>query len=311
MLNGIINVYKEKGYTSFDVVAKLRGILKMKKIGHTGTLDPDAEGVLPVCLGKATKVCDLLTEKQKEYEAVLLLGKVTDTQDISGQVLCECEVTAGEDEVREAILSFVGDYMQVPPMYSALKVNGKKLCDMAREGIVIERKARPVHIFSINILEMDLPWVKMRVECSKGTYIRTLCEDIGERLSCGGCMESLLRTRVSEFKVEDALTLSEIESRVKSQSAEIAPQEWETSDFDFIRSVDSVFLQYEKAVVKKEWNKLLYNGNRLPETAWKEEPEAAGSERIRVYDEEEHFIGLYEYQQEKQEYKPVKLFIET
>jgi tRNA pseudouridine55 synthase len=311
MLNGIINVYKEKGYTSFDVVAKLRGILKMKKIGHTGTLDPDAEGVLPVCLGKATKVCDLLTEKQKEYEAVLLLGKVTDTQDISGQVLRKCEVTAGEDEVREAILSFVGDYMQVPPMYSALKVNGKKLCDMAREGIVIERKARPVHIFSINILEMDLPWVKMRVECSKGTYIRTLCEDIGERLSCGGCMESLLRTRVSEFRVEDALTLSEIESRVKSQGAEIAPQEWETSDFDFIRSVDSVFLQYEKAVVKKEWNKLLYNGNRLPETAWKEEPEAAGSERIRVYDEEEHFIGLYEYQQEKQEYKPVKLFIET
>lgn len=311
MLNGIINVYKEKGYTSFDVVAKLRGILKMKKIGHTGTLDPDAEGVLPVCLGKATKVCDLLTEKQKEYEAVLLLGKVTDTQDISGQVLRKCEVTAGEDEVREAILSFVGDYMQVPPMYSALKVNGKKLCDMAREGIVIERKARPVHIFSINILEMDLPWVKMRVECSKGTYIRTLCEDIGERLSCGGCMESLLRTRVSEFRVEDALTLSEIESRVKSQGAEIAPQEWETSDFDFIRSVDSVFLQYEKAVVKKEWNKLLYNGNRLPEAAWKEEPEAAGSERIRVYDEEEHFIGLYEYQQEKQEYKPVKLFIET
>ena len=182
---------------------------------------------------------------------------------------------------------------------------------MAREGIVIERKARPVHIFSITILEMDLPWVKMRVECSKGTYIRTLCEDIGEHLSCGGCMESLLRTRVSEFKVEDALTLSEIESRVKSQSAEIAPQEWDTSDFDFIRSVDSVFLQYEKAVVKKEWNKLLYNGNRLPETAWKEEPEATGSERIRVYDEEGHFIGLYEYQQEKQEYKPVKLFIET
>lgn len=311
MLNGIINVYKEKGYTSFDVVAKLRGILKMKKIGHTGTLDPDAEGVLPVCLGKATKVCDLLTEKQKEYEAVLLLGKVTDTQDTSGQVLRECEVAAGEDEVREAILSFVGDYMQVPPMYSALKVNGKKLCDMAREGIVIERKARPVHIFSITILEMNLPRVKLRVECSKGTYIRTLCEDIGEHLSCGGCMESLLRTRVSEFKVEDALTLSEIESRVKSQSAEIAPQEWDTSDFDFIRSVDSVFLQYEKAVVKKEWNKLLYNGNRLPETAWKEEPEAAGSERIRVYDEEGHFIGLYEYQQEKQEYKPVKLFIET
>ena len=149
MVNGIINVYKEKGYTSFDVVAKLRGIFKQKKIGHTGTLDPDAEGVLPVCLGKATKVCDLLTDKSKEYEAVLLLGKVTDTQDITGEVLEEKNVTVTEEQVREAILSFVGDYMQIPPMYSALKVNGKKLCDLAREGKTVERQARPVKILSI------------------------------------------------------------------------------------------------------------------------------------------------------------------
>ena len=126
MVNGIINVYKEKGYTSFDVVAKLRGILKQKKIGHTGTLDPDAQGVLPVCLGKATKVCDLLTDKNKEYKAVMLLGKVTDTQDVSGTVLQEREVCVSEQEVRDAVLSFVGGYEQVPPMYSALKVNGKK-----------------------------------------------------------------------------------------------------------------------------------------------------------------------------------------
>ena len=199
MVNGIINVYKEKGYTSFDVVAKLRGIFKQKKIGHTGTLDPDAEGVLPVCLGKATKVCDLLTDKSKEYEAVLLLGKVTDTQDITGTVLEEKDVKVTEEAVRETVLSFVGDYMQIPPMYSALKVNGKKLCDLAREGKTVERQARPVKILTIDILDVTLPRVRMRVHCSKGTYIRTLCQDIGEKLGCGGCMESLLRTQVSEF----------------------------------------------------------------------------------------------------------------
>lgn len=157
MINGIINVYKEKGYTSFDVVAKLRGILKTKKIGHTGTLDPDAEGVLPVCLGKATKVCDLLTDKNKEYVAVMLLGKVTDTQDTTGTVLEEHPVEVTEEQVKEAVLSFTGEYMQVPPMYSALKVNGKKLCDLARAGVTVERQARPVQLYSIEIIKMELP----------------------------------------------------------------------------------------------------------------------------------------------------------
>lgn len=311
MISGIINVYKEKGYTSFDVVAKLRGILKTRKIGHTGTLDPDAEGVLPVCLGKATKVCDLLTDKQKEYEAVLLLGKVTDTQDISGTVLSESKVQVTEQEVRDIILSFVGNYMQIPPMYSALKVDGKKLCDLARAGVTVERKARPVEIFSIDILEVCLPRVRMRVNCSKGTYIRTLCQDIGEKLGCGGCMESLLRTRVSEFKVEDALTLGEIEKRVHARGAERLPEQWEASDFDFIRSVDSVFLQYEKAVVKKSRNKVLYNGNRLTPDAFTDYHEKWEQENIRVYDEEGHFIGIYAYVKEQGDYKPVKVFMET
>lgn len=167
MINGIINVYKEKGYTSFDVVAKLRGILKTRKIGHTGTLDPDAEGVLPVCLGKATKVCDLLTDKNKEYVAVMLLGKVTDTQDVTGTVLEEHPVEVSEEQVKEAVLSFAGDYMQVPPMYSALKVNGKKLCDLARSGVTVERQARPVQIYSIEIIKMELPRVCMRVRDRK------------------------------------------------------------------------------------------------------------------------------------------------
>ena len=213
MIHGIINVYKEKGFTSHDVVAKLRGIVGQKKIGHTGTLDPDATGVLPVCLGKATKLCDLLTDKNKTYEAVLLLGKTTDTQDITGEVLEEKSTEAlTEEKVREAIEGFIGDYEQIPPMYSALKVNGKKLYELAREGKVIERKARPVKILDIQILEIDLPKVRMEVSCSKGTYIRTLCHDIGEKLGCGGCMESLIRTRVSTFRIEDAKMLDEIES---------------------------------------------------------------------------------------------------
>lgn len=191
MVNGILNVYKEKGYTSHDVVAKLRGIVGQKKIGHTGTLDPDAEGVLPVCLGRATKVCDMLTEKDKTYEAVLLLGKETDTQDISGTVLRVGE-TEGltQEQVKDCVMSFVGEYDQIPPMYSALKVNGKKLYELAREGKTIERKSRKVEIKEIRILEMALPRVRMEVSCSKGTYIRTLCHDIGEKLGCFGCMEA-------------------------------------------------------------------------------------------------------------------------
>ena len=161
-MNGILNVYKEPGFTSHDVVAKLRGICKQKKIGHTGTLDPDASGVLPVCLGNATKVCDLLTDKDKEYRAVLLLGRTTDTQDVSGKTLEERPVLAAEEAVREAILSFVGDYDQIPPMYSALKVTGKKRCDLARAGKEVERSSRRVKICSIQIEEMDLPRVKLR-----------------------------------------------------------------------------------------------------------------------------------------------------
>lgn len=308
MINGIINVYKEKGYTSFDVVAKLRGILKMKKIGHTGTLDPDAEGVLPVCLGKATKVCDLLTDKDKEYEAVMLLGTVTDTQDISGAVLEKREVRVTEEEVTAAIQSFVGDYMQIPPMYSALKVDGKKLCDLARAGVTVERKARPVKILGIEILEVKFPRVRMRVECSKGTYIRTLCQDIGEKLGCGACMESLLRTRVSSFEVSNALRLSEIEELVKKQAGSVPAEKWKTEMFPFVNSVDSVFLQYEKAVVKREFAKVLYNGGRLGMEMFVEALKPEGQEMLRVYDEKGSFVGIYRFLDEN--YKLVKMFME-
>ena len=310
MIHGIINVYKEKGFTSFDVVAKARGIFKQKKIGHTGTLDPDAEGVLPLCFGKATKVCDLLTEKNKEYRAVMLLGKVTDTQDISGTVLEEHEVSVTEVEVTEAVMSFLGDIMQVPPMYSALKVNGQKLCDLAREGKTVERKARPVTIHELEILDMNLPRVTMRVKCSKGTYIRTLCEDIGAKLGCGACMESLLRTKVSEFYIEDALKLSELEELVKSCAGEVSKEQWNNKMFPFVCSVDSVFLKYPMAIVTKEHNKILYNGNRLVPSILKEEQPEFRIQPLRIYDEEGHFIGIYEYDENRGDYKPVKLFLE-
>ncbi len=293
MYNGILNVYKEKGYTSFDVIAKLRGILNQKKIGHTGTLDPDAEGVLPVCLGKATKVCGLLTDKDKEYEAVLLLGRETDTQDVSGRILRECEVSVSKEEVCRAIKTFEGTYMQLPPMYSALKVNGHKLCDLARDGITVERQPRPVTLYEIAILEIHLPRVRMRVHCSKGTYIRTLCHDIGNALGCGGCMESLIRTRVADFRMEDAVRLSEIRPETVNR---------------MIRSVDDLFPQYPTAKANVNAYKNLVNGNKIPEI-WvdiSEKPNDKGM--VRLYDADDGFVGLYMFQQMTKEYKPVKIF---
>ena len=299
MKSGIINVYKEEGFTSFDVVAKLRGILRTKKIGHTGTLDPDAEGVLPVCIGRATKVCDILTDKDKVYEAVMLLGVETDTQDTSGEVLKQCEVEVSEERVREAVLSFVGEYAQVPPMYSALKVNGKKLYELAREGKTVERKARNVNIFSIEILEIDLPRVRMSVHCSKGTYIRTLCHDIGQQLGCGGCMEKLLRTKVGVFELQDTLKLSEIDELAKNGLVE-----------EKIISVDELFEDYQKVWTTPEFDVVVHNGNRIGRRMLKEQL-PANTERLRVYDSEGVFIGIYEYSKERRDFKPVKMFYEN
>ena len=299
MKSGIINVYKEKGFTSFDVVAKLRGILKTKKIGHTGTLDPDAEGVLPVCIGRATKVCDILTDKDKVYEAVMLLGVETDTQDTTGEILKELPVEVSESVVKEAILSFVGEYAQIPPMYSALKVNGKKLYELAREGKTVERKARNVQIFSIEILEMDLPRVRMSVHCSKGTYIRTLCHDIGQKLGCGGCMEKLLRTKVGVFKLQDTLKLAEIDQLAKTGKVE-----------DKIISVDELFEDHSKVWTKQEYDVVVHNGNRVKMKMFQEKlPE--NTERLRVYDSKGEFIGIYEFCSERGDFKPVKMFYEN
>ncbi len=298
MLNGIINVYKEAGFTSHDVVAKMRGICGQKKIGHTGTLDPEATGVLPVCLGNGTKLCDMLADRDKEYVAGLLLGISTDTQDVTGQILEEKPVTCTPEQVRQAILGFRGEYLQVPPMYSALKVNGKKLYELARAGKEVERAARPVHIFEIEILEMDLPRVTMRVLCSKGTYIRTLCDDIGAKLGCGGTMESLKRTKVGEFGIAEALTLSELQERKDAGTLS-----------ECVRSVDDCFSQCPALHVTKEHEKLLENGNPFYPSFTVEKKKYPSGDRVRVYKEDGSFYGIYAYDDTRHMYKPLKMFL--
>lgn len=299
MYNGILNVYKEKGFTSHDVVAKLRGILKQKKIGHTGTLDPDAEGVLPICLGKGTKLCDMLEDKDKTYRAVLLLGQSTDTQDTSGKILEERPVQCSETQVKEAILSFEGDYDQIPPMYSALKVNGKKLYELAREGKVIDREPRKIKIYHIEIEEINLPRVTINVSCSKGTYIRTLCNDIGEKLGCLGCMEKLLRTKANGLDIKDSLKLSEVEELRDNETLE-----------ERIIPVDYMFRAYPIVIIDDKFNKLIYNGNQFKKECIKNLHEIeSNSSKVRVYDEMKSFVGLYEYDAQKEQYNPVKMFL--
>lgn len=329
--NGIINVYKESGFTSHDVVARLRGICKMKKIGHTGTLDPEAVGVLPVCFGSGTKLCGLLTDWDKEYIAVLRLGLATDTQDMTGRILSECTLgqmeALTEERVREAVLSFQGSYNQIPPMYSALKVDGKKLYELARAGKEVERSPRTVRIQEIEILEMELPTVRMRVVCSKGTYIRTLCHDIGARLGCGGAMESLTRSRVGIFRIEEALTLAELEKlRDEGTIASV------------IVPPDAIFAGCRAVIVNAAGGRMAQNGNQLspvqiarivspeawrrmrtrtggqPAPAMQAEPDTgfgkpADGEQARVYDEDGKFYGIYACSSADGVWKPVKMFL--
>lgn len=296
MYSGLINVYKETGYTSHDVVAKLRGILKQKKIGHTGTLDPDAEGVLPVCLGKGTKLCDMLTDKDKTYRVTMLLGIETDTEDISGKIMSEKNVDVTEKEIETVVRNFIGKQLQVPPMYSALKVNGKKLYQYAREGVIIERQPRSINVYNIVINEINIPRVSMTIECSKGTYIRSLCRDMGVQLGCGACMEKLVRTKVSNFYIEDSLTLEQIENLVKSYDIDKK-----------IVKVDEVFTDYEKVVVEHKFDKLIYNGNKFTSDCLKSNNIIQVNSKVRVYDEDDNFIGLYE--KTANEFVPYKMFL--
>ncbi len=304
MINGILNIYKERGYTSHDVVARLRGITGQKKIGHTGTLDPDAEGVLPVCLGRATKVCGILTDRDKSYETVLLLGKTTDTQDISGKVLGESPVSViTEKEAAACIRSFIGDIDQVPPMYSALKVGGRRLYELAREGKTVERRGRRITVFDIRILDISLPHIRMEVKCSKGTYIRTLCHDIGCKLGCGGCMEHLLRTRVGKFDIRDSVKLDEVEKAVAENRLD-----------GILLPLDSVFADLQKISVKDRYASLGYNGNPLlAEQIIRADMDGSYETdgRYRLYDEADRFIGIYCYDKKTGKLRPEKMFFDS
>ena len=308
MYHGVINVYKEPGFTSHDVVAKLRGILKQKKIGHTGTLDPAACGVLPVCLGQGTRIADMLSEKKKTYEAVLLLGQETDTQDTTGEVLARCPVNVSEEEVRRTAASFIGPQKQVPPMYSALKVEGKKLYELARAGKEVERPARDIQIDELTMNWIQLPRAGMTVTCSKGTYIRTLCYDLGKALGCGGCMEKLTRTRGERFLIQDSLTLSQIETLRDENRVE-----------EIILPIEAMF-DGPRAIANEAGNKKLINGNPvaaedfafiLREDGQAEPlaPEALPKTGlVRVYSADRKFLGLYEYEERRRFWKPKKMF---
>ena len=299
MINGIINIFKEKNFTSHDVVAKMRGILKQKKIGHTGTLDPDATGVLLVCLGNAPKLCDIITDRTKEYEAEMLFGVTTDTQDISGKVIKTSDVIPSDEEIKKAIEKFSKSYMQLPPMYSALKVNGKKLVDLAREGVEVERKKRLVNIYSLDILELKYPKAKLRVKCGKGTYIRTLCHDIGESLGCGASLTSLIRTEVSGLKAENAITLNTLEKLRDEDKIK-----------DILISTDRVFESLKKLYVNDESRKYAYNGNKLNNRNFtKLDTYFSNNEKVCIYDLDKKFLGVYEFLENENAFKPYKLFL--
>ncbi len=255
--HGILPVRKEKGYTSNDVVSKLRGILKMKKIGHTGTLDPEAEGVLPILLGRGTKLSGMLTDTDKTYRSVMKLGVETDTQDLTGQVIYTYPGDAeypGEEEIRQAFSFFTGEYMQTPPMYSAKKVGGRKLYELARAGETIEREPVKVYIRQITVEEirMEDHTVVFEVTCSKGTYIRTLCSDIGKKLRCGAAMAELVRTRACSFELRDTLTLSQIEDLTQKGQIE-----------EKIIPLDRMFSDCKALTAGSEDEKKVINGNRL------------------------------------------------
>ena len=251
--------------------------------------------MLPVALGKATRLVDMITDKEKTYEAVMRLGVVTDTQDMSGTVLSQVsELHVTEEELRTVTESFTGDYMQVPPMYSALKVNGKKLYELAREGKTVERKPRPVHFYEIEILDISFPLVRFRVTCSKGTYIRTLCHDIGEKLGCGAAMESLLRTKVGRFTLDDAITLAQTEEAVQEGTIESK-----------ILGIEEILAEYPRVCCTKEGDRLLANGNPLVQ-ALVDAQEKNGW--IRMCSSEGRFAGVYQWDEKRNRYFPVKMF---
>ena len=301
-MDGIFNIYKEKGFTSHDVVAIVRRTIHMKKVGHTGTLDPDAEGVLPVCVGKATKLSDVIMDGRKSYRAMLRLGITTTTEDASGEVLETKEVDFNEDKIREVVASFIGKLEQVPPMYSAVKVNGKKLYELAREGKEIERKSRIIEVYDIRIRQFLPPdRVEIDVDCSKGTYIRTLCADIGKALGCGGHMAELLRTATGAFSLENAIKLEELKALAEQEKAEEA-----------LLTMEDALKDFPVVKVSEKSAKFLYNGGKIQERFLTEKPAVLKEgEIVATYDHAYNLVGLYEIKKEESNFfiKPFKMLL--
>lgn len=276
-MDGVLNIYKNTGMTSFDVVRIVRKISGEKKVGHTGTLDPEATGVLPVCLGKATKIIDYIMTSDKSYVVKFELGKITTTYDSEGEVISEKDILhLKNQDILEAINSFKGEYSQVPPMYSALKQNGVRLYELARKGIEVEREGRLVKIYDIKNIEISMPFVTMEVMCSKGTYIRSLCYDIGEKLEVGATVVTLERTQTASFNKEESINISDLS---------------DSNILTSIISIEDALNSYPKVKVEKGFSKLLINGVKVyDKRACKENMPL--NKLYRIYDEEDRFLGL-------------------
>ena len=279
-MNGILLINKPQGFTSFDVIAKLRGILKIKRLGHAGTLDPMATGVLPVFVGKATRACDIIPNNEKSYTADFSVGVVTDTQDSTGTVINTFDKKASEDEIISVLDCFRGEIDQIPPMYSAVSVNGKRLYDLARQGIEVERKARKITVDKLVLLSFDEESQAGRlfISCSKGTYIRTIIHDIGEKLSTGGIMTGLVRNSSSGFKLENCYTFEQVQHMKDNDSLEdaIIPVDKAFESYDEIHLSDVQTSMYRNGV-KLDLNRVIYNSN---------------NNIFRVYSNENVFLGI-------------------
>ncbi|WP_028595533.1 tRNA pseudouridine(55) synthase TruB [Paenibacillus assamensis] len=300
--NGVLSVWKPEGWTSHDVVAKVRGILKEKRIGHTGTLDPQVTGVLPLCLGRATRIVEYLQEQPKQYEAVICFGKATDTEDSTGEITDTADCShLTESQIRESILSFVGEIEQTPPMYSAVKVNGKRLYELAREGKVVERKSRKATIHDISILEClgvgtSEPTVRFRVTCSKGTYIRTLCVDIGRSLQVPSTMGKLVRTLSAGLEEKDSLTIEQIQHAVSDGSLE-----------EHLISIEKAVSFIPSIQIQNEYASYATQGKGIPFRACSFTP--LTQQLYRLHDEQGTFYGLFQVPEGQFALRAVKAFL--
>ena len=278
-MNGVLNIFKPKGMSSFDAVRVVKKVAGTGKVGHTGTLDPEATGVLPICIGKATKIIDYIMDSEKVYEVTLKLGIRTTTYDLEGEVLEERDPShLTEEEILNAINSFKGEYSQIPPMYSALKQNGVRLYELARKGIEVERQGRLIKIYNIEDIKINNPYISMKVTCSKGTYIRSLCYDIGEKLGVFATMTQLNRAKTSVFSQEKSININELTKENIN---------------DYILSMEEALEKYDKIIVNKKYVKLLVNGVRVADGRFTKD-KVINNKLYRVYDDENNFIGLGE-----------------